>query len=410
MNLLCWFPGDYHFKEKSTRMGRKGKMSDHSSRYEGAGKWSKNEELRNLYGSINYARKTAYDHQLIEQKKNELSLLSRKKLIFPHLSSLINQRVRADDLELLTQTAQKDWTNHLRAGLPEKMNDEMKIRLAKAKKKLYRTLYREYIGSSLSRICVQAIAKNVSHYSVEDVKFALSTVDYSYTDLLSLLSALYGTLRDDMVTGLTHELSERVFFSKNISDLGISAYFSTMHNSSKDHFSALESWEQIELSEINITSCMCLREITVLSSRVTSSAIRVIEESCRSLEKFRLHDVQFGKEADTVDPTVFCLQLCDIFTEGFPNLVTLEILQCGWVRWDGIKLWATNIFTRRQRGCPTLPKLTYLTLPDVQERGMRSADIRAEGRTLTSNAVTPITQLIDYFSVNCFIELTIDSH
>lgn len=397
------------------RMGRKGKMSGYNGREEGLGKWSQHEELRNIQGSINYARKTAYDHQIIEKKKEELAISSRRKLIFPHLSNLLSQRARADDRERLTQAAvgEQNWNAQLRMGFAQDREAvEQKDALEKAKKKFYRTIYSEYKANtiqSLSRICVNVVAKNIQHYCAEDVKFALSTVDYRYTQVLSLLSSLHGTLRDDKVVGLTHELSEKVFFSKNITDSGISTYFTAMHNSSKDHFSGFDSWEQIELSDIHMSSCMNLREITLLSSCISTASIRVIDDCCRGLDKLCLHDVQFTKEAEAVDPTVFCLQIFDAFADGFANLVALEVLNCAWVRWAGLNFWSTSVFTRRQSGRTTLPKLAYLALSDFQELGVsyRSGTIGRDEAAAGGYARTVITQLIDYLHINCAIALTI---
>lgn len=399
-------------------------MSGSTGRNDGAGKWSRNEELRNVESSIAYARKTAYDHQEIEKKRNELALGTRRKLIFPHLNSLLSLRARADDRERATQAVTNtnmshNWNAQFRSGDAQGREDaETKRKCMKVKKQFYRMLYSEYKAHSdsvpsLSHLCIQTIAKNVQHYDAHDIKYALSTVDHRCTELLSLLSSLHGTLHDEQLVGLTQELTEKVFVSKHITDKGVSTYFAAMHNASKDHFSALDSWEQIELSEIHISSCMHLKEITLLSCSISTASLHTFDDCCRSLQKLCLHDIQFTKEADVLDPTIFCLQVFDMFAEGFLNLVTLDMLQCPWVRWDGVNLWSTHVFTRRQHGAATLPKLLYLTLSDFNElrisyRASRERGVGTNGAQ-SGYATTVVTQLIDYLRVNCCIDLTIVS-
>lgn len=210
---------------------------------------------------------------------------------------------------------------------------------------------------------------------------------------------MHGTLLDEQLVGLTHELAEKVFLSKNITDAGITAFFAAAKGASREHFSELDSWEQIDLCNIHMTSCMNLKEITLLSCPISTVSLHTIDDHCRYLRKLYLHDVQFAQEAEVMIPSVFCLHVFGTFAEGFLNLITLEVLQCPWVRYDAVNLWSSRVLNKRQNDGVALPQLLHLMLSDFQVLGIRynvsRGTITAGSATAQSRyATAAVTQLI----------------
>lgn len=139
-------------------MGRKG-VGDAEER---AGQWSRNGGLHNIESSVNYTRKTAYDHQWMEKKRNELALASSKKLI-PHFNVLLNYRARADDYSERAQVRANSqrWTAQLQVG---NGNIDARNTPMKANIELYQALQSEYNDDtvpSLSRLCINTVAENL---------------------------------------------------------------------------------------------------------------------------------------------------------------------------------------------------------------------------------------------------------
>ena len=367
-------------------MGKKGKMS--MGRNDGAGKWATQSNLRNLSDSIHEARKSAYDHAAIEYKRMEEMTKQRKRLIFPHLNYLVKERLY-DDSHRNLPSSQYDPSWYRQMLHTTKGNtDKTIIKTSEvAKRKFITSLLSVYSTSSimtLSSLCVHTIAKTAYLYESEDLRFALSTIPYDKTELFSLLCCLYNTQSDENISVLSHDFLQKAYLSSGISDQGVRTLLQDMHHSRRGQYTALESWEMIDPTEISASTFMGLKEVYLLSSPVSSSTVSLIGEECYNLCKLCLYDVQFLSE-QVVDPIVFCLQFFELLSAGFTSLTRLELLQCAWIRREGIQLWARNLAQQRILGESILPNLQILCLSKVYKSHdetvpvlMRTGDDSAE--------------------------------
>lgn len=363
-------------------------------REDGGGKGSHNAQLRDMHSSINYARKMAYDHSAIEAKKCELARNQRRKLIFPHLNSLIMQRarddVRGNALPGTVGTAyDRSWEQYfIRQGLKDQRTASAEVITKNMKRKYYSWLLpvrKERSVPSLSNLCIETISKNLNLYAPEDVQYALSTVGHEKTGQLSLLASIAGTLADEYMVCFHHELLERLYLSELITDQGFNVLLSSMQESVNSHFQALDSWENIELSDINTSTCMNLCDLTLLSSGISTASLRVLDDHCPHLHRLCVHDVQFGTESRQSDPMVFCLQVLDTLSAGFCALISLELHYCHWVRLQALTLWARRIEILRSGGVNSaLKSLKYIAISGIEDyliehSGAQSDETNEEG-------------------------------
>lgn len=356
-------------------MGKKGRHS--YGREEGLGKGFGQAQLKDIHSSVEYARKMAYDHQAIQAKQTEMARSQRRKLVFPHLDFLLNQRSRDDAAYAPVQGTSYDrsWEQYFRRqGATDQRMASAEKTIKNMKKRFYLCLtpvHNDRLVSSLSNICVQVIAKNLPCFDPLDVQFALSTVSHQKTEQLSLLSSITETLTDEYAACLHNDLLERVVLSKNITDTGLTHFLSAMQHTTNSHFKNLDSWESIDLSELNIHTCLNLCSITFLSSKITSASLTLLTDHCPQLQSLCLHDVQFATEAHKADPTVFCLQLLDILRSGYASLVSLEVHYCHWMRIQSLHMWARQIDHLRRASSNKetlgLQRLRNLTITGVED-------------------------------------------
>jgi len=235
----------------------------------------------------------------------------------------------------------------------------------------------------LSSLCIQAISKSLNLYAPEDVQYALSTVGHEKTEHLSLLASMAGTLEDKYMVCFHHELLERLYLSEHITDQGFNILLSSLQDSVNSHFQTLDSWENIELSEINTSTCMNLCDLTLLSSAISTASLSVLDDHCPHLHRLCLHDVQFENESQQADPTVFCLQVLDALSMGFGALITLELHYCHWVRLQALTLWARRIENLRNGDSTTttLKSLKYITISGIEEYLVEQSGAQSEETT-----------------------------
>jgi hypothetical protein len=345
-------------------MGKKGKMSRGSG--DVGSKWANLRELRDISDSLAEARRTAYDHRLIDRKRSEQSGAERRKLIFPHLDYLVGERMyddrRANASAVVDQDRGQYW-QHLLTKTDVRNLAAEKARVSEESKARY---YRSLIGAKptnspppLSSICLETIGKYAEHYDPADLRFALDTLTHDKTELFSLLSCIHHTQTDALLPALDHEYVEKLYLSSKVSDNGLHSLLSNIKNSK---YRLLDSWEQIDPTEITTSTSMGLREIYLLSSSVSLSSIELIRDSCLQLEKLSLHDVDFEQEKKRNDPAVLCLRFLDIVSCGFGSLHTLELLRCSWTHSEALMLWARRLAQQRCSQKAVLPCLTSLVV------------------------------------------------
>ena len=357
-------------------MGKKGRMS--AGREEGSGKGSQNALLRDIHTSIEYARKMAYDHQAISAKRMEEARNQRKKLIFPHLNSLLMQRSR-DDVRggavpgVVGTTYDRSWEEYfIRQGTKDQRAASAEAITRNMKKRYCSWLVpvvKERVVPTLMSLCIRSIAKSLPLFVPEDVQFALSTVTHEKTEQLSLLSSIEGSLHDDHAICFQHELLERLYLSEHITDRGVKELLTCLQSTANTHFQNLDSWETIDLSVLQPSTCLNLCDVTLLGSAITTTALTALSDHCPHLHRLCLYDVQFHTEAQQNDSIVFCLQVLDLFSVGFLPLITLELHYCHWLRLHAVSMWARRIEAMRAVADTkhTLAKLKYLTISGIED-------------------------------------------
>lgn len=357
-------------------MGKKGKMS--VGREEGSGKGSHNAMLRDMHTSIEYARKMAYDHQAISAKRMEQARNQRKKLIFPHLNSLLMQRSR-DDVRggaipgVVGTTYDRSWEEYfIRQGTKDQRAASAETITKNTKKRYCSWLLpvsKERVIPTLVSLCIRSIAKSLPLFVPEDVQFALSTVNHEKTEQLSMLSSIGGTLHDEHTISLQHDLLERLYLSEHITDHGVNKLLTCMQSTVNTHFQNLDSWETIDLSILQPSTCLNLFDVTFLSSAISTVSLTAFSDHCPHLHRLCLYDVQFHTEAQQNDPIVFCLQVLDLFNTGFLSLVTLELHYCHWLRLHALTMWAIRVEGLRAvtDTKQTLAKCKYLTISGIDD-------------------------------------------
>lgn len=347
-------------------------------REEGVGKGCVHAQLRDIQTSIEYARKMAYDHQAISAKRMEHARNQRKQLIFPHLNSLIMQRSR-DDVRggavpgVVGTSYDRSWEEYfIRRGTKDQRAASAEAITRNMKKRYCSWLLpvsRERALPSLTSLCIGSIAKSLPLFAPEDVLFALGTVNHDKTELLSLLSSVENTLHDDHMICFQHELLERIYLSEHITDHGVSELLASMQSTANTYFQNLDSWETINLSVLQPSTCLNLCDVTLLSSAVSTTSLTAFSDHCPHLHRLCLYDVQFRKDAQQNDPVVFCLQVLNLFNAGFLSLMTLELHYCHWLRLLALSMWARRIEVLRAVADTknTLPKLKFLTISGMED-------------------------------------------
>ena len=409
-------------------MGKKGKMSSYDGSGE-HGKWAKNAPLRNIESSLSYARQTAYDHALIERKAMDSSRLSRKKLVFPHLSSLLSQRVREDMREAVNPVVyDHSWQQHFSSLYHYDKYKEVVTNMIGAQRKSFMAslVVREERGTvkSLTDICVGTIAKYANLYDAEDVAFALSTSAPEKTELFSILSSVYKTVRDDNIQMIARDCLSRLFISPKVSEEGVSIVLQRLQQSNSSALSTLDSWEDIDLSTINISSAIHLKEFTFLGSSISTDSLQQVDEYCSDLRVLSLFNVPFDSERKIMDPTVLCLNVLNAVSEGYCNLETLELQYCPWVVLSALELWCQSLAADRANTQPghkrMLAKLqrvviTGFRLQSALQRDHASVIIvqapssspAALRSAIHAHFESIIHRLTDHFRLYCKIELII---
>jgi hypothetical protein len=353
-------------------MGKKGKMSIGS--VNGTGKWSNYAELRDLSNSLKEARQHAYDQGIMEKKRLEDATRSRRRLIFPHLQYLIGERMRSDaGTNGLSDSQDNSWYRQQLLLFTKSDMEKFKatkVKIDEAQRlKFYKSLLPSSLKGtipSLSSLCVEAAAKFAHSYDPDDIRYALSTVGCDRTELFSLYCCISNTQSDQLVRTFTHPFLEKIHLAAGVTDSGVEVLTSAIVNARNGKFQELDTWEMIDPTEINSSSCMDLREISLLGCNITQTALTQIGEHCLQLRRLRLHDVQFVSERRGVDPAIFCLRTLTALSEGYHLLCRLELLQCSWVSLEALRLWARHLQQQRQTGHKVLPALKELHLSLVE--------------------------------------------
>jgi hypothetical protein len=313
--------------------------------------------LRDISTSLEYARRTAYDQTVFRGDV-------RKRVTFSLMAVFLDERrnkaaMRSTHADL---GSDKRYWQHM---LTSARGEESRLHCA-ARERYYISLLREK-EKSLSTACLHSIAQHAGRFCIEDMHFALSTLPHSATELFSLLSCLYDAQSDAIVQALNHEFLERVYFSRKVTDAGVEALLARFLSVKGTQFELLDSWEQIDPTEITTSASMGLREIYLLSSGVSLTSIELIRDTCLHLQKLSLHDVEFCGEKEQSNATVLCSRILEVVSSGFSNLVSLELLCCSWVHSDVLLLWARRLAQQRSEQKTILPSLESLTIAKTMD-------------------------------------------
>jgi hypothetical protein len=311
---------------------------------------------------------------MLLKKRLEDATRSRRRLIFPHLQYLIGERMRCDSgTSGLSDSQDNSWYRQQLLLFTKSDMEKFKatkVKIDEAQRlKFYKSLLPSPLKGtipSLSSLCVEAAAKFAHSYDPDDIRYALSTVGCDKTELFSLYCCIYNTQSDQLVRTFTHPFLEKIYLAAGVTDSGVEVLTCAIVNARNGKFQELDTWEMIDPTEINTSSCMDLREISLLGCDITQTALTQIGEHCLQLRRLRLHDVQFVSERRGVDPAIFCLRTLTALGDGYHLLCRLELLQCTWVSLEALRLWARHLQQQRQTGHKVLPALKELHLSLIE--------------------------------------------
>lgn len=295
-------------------MGRKGKNSNHQWRQDGQGKGASapHRDRWHYERSLEYARRSAYDANIIQQKRDAEALKQRKRLVFPHLNYLLNEAVRDGsnkDQRILTnqhaveeirQRYNQHWLAQIRKVQIGAHLREAQLELQHQRCQFFDMLMRQHhflnrenrlncdevaktdsagaLGrdkpavtegvriATLSSLCIRSVAQHLQQHAIGDVQYACNTLSAADAELLAIWCAVLNSSTDDYCGALQHEHATQMYFSAATTDRGLREYAvnsqrqqlqqmvcSLRSMEAEDCWEAL-AWEDVDFSTARVAS------------------------------------------------------------------------------------------------------------------------------------------------------------
>lgn len=376
--------------------------------------------------------KRAHDN-IIKLKQNTNT---RKRLIFPHLQTLLFQRKENDIIE--TNTVIINRENLLHQNNISNQLKSVHKKINSYKQVLFNTIfslnYPQFHIKTLTEISIETIAKCFSCYELNDIQYVLDSLFPESIEKLFFFTCKYNTQTNNNMIVFSKDLIQRVYISSEITDEGMELLTNSSKNNN-NNIQIYDSWEDInDNNEYNdLNNNHNLQEFYFFSSKITTNTLLIIHDHYPFIYKLCLYDIRFSFEQQQQqqqkydyneqndffipDPIIYCLNILKIFSSGigYQQLITLDIYYCEWIHYKSLELWCKYINYQRQNiNILLLNNLKFINIYGYQEyRNLLSTTIKSNNN-INIDTIMPdinsieINQLILMFYNLCNIKLQIE--
>lgn len=294
-----------------------------------------------LQGTLSFARSNAYNQSIM--KMHESMTHRRKKLSFPHLQTLLYQRLR-DDLRESNRNQVDFMTNHHLSHSQYTTNWNMKYDRKKMLKKqmlkdrdnLFSLLlslnysssiitdsssyhdgdysnHRDTTNSlgssstnvkSLSDICIDTIAKNFDGYDSYMMKdFLQILLIPEFIEKILILSCKHRTQTDSNIECFMVDVVKRMYLSSAITNEMIVQCLCAKNDIISSVAQVVDSWETIDVSTYLLNENdgdhnhrIEIHELYFIENKLSKDTILMIRKHQLSLQKLCFYDVTFDDD------------------------------------------------------------------------------------------------------------------
>eukprot|EP01038_Epipyxis_sp_PR26KG_P008234 gene8234-11142_t len=328
-------------------MGKKGRMSHTLS--DGDGKWKKTEVIRSLQSYIEEARSTStYTQQCYKRMQENKALKSRKSLIFPHLQSLLWNRVHSDRRNPFpTETINYRIKNFSSEDdeLCKEIENDKKLITTDILNARYRN---ENIDGKLSLLCLKSIGLHLDRYEIDDLVVALNTLSVDSIEILMAFSNLHNTLNASHFKLFAEFGVSCLIFNEHFCDDIVEDIIQAAHcHVRQSSFTPIESWEEVNWSSLDLFATNnTINEIYIFSSHISLLSLTKILKEFPSLIKLTFHrfNIDMWEVAD--DLTLFS-NFLELMALHGQSIAVLEFRYCFFVNLDALQFFFGLIRERR---------------------------------------------------------------
>ena len=295
-----------------------------------------------LQGTLSFARSNAYNQSIM--KMHESMTHRRKKLSFPHLQTLLYQRLR-DDLRESNRNQVDFMTNHSLGhsqytttwNMKYDRKKMLKKQMLKDRDNLFSLIlslnysssiitdsssyhdgdYNYHhdainpLGSgsanvkSLSDICINTIAKNFDGYDTYMMKdFLQILLIPEFIEKILLLTCKHRTQTDSNIECFTVDVVKRMYLSSAITnEMIVQCLCAKNEIISPSTAQVLDSWETIDVSTYLLNENngdhhhrIEIHELYFIENKLSKDTIFMIRKHQSSLQKLCLYDVTFDDD------------------------------------------------------------------------------------------------------------------
>jgi hypothetical protein len=314
-----------------------------------------------LWKHVEVARRTAYDHSLIAQRETQLLSKSRKKLNFPLLSSLLNERLRTDTMTLgkpnVGGSSQLLEIFDPCKNIPKRVEFASTIFKARLLQSIKDNFFRD--NSNLSFRCAQVLAQNIDLHGIDNVRYAIQSQPVATMEYFSWMCCKYYNHIKSSNNGsrimsiFIHEYRhcKVLCLGEFMDDAGLSNLSPVMCHDELLRRETAESWEDADFSQEGLKDVggNALESLYLFESSVTFEGLSTnAAYALGNLRSLSLFNVQLTGKYPDVDPEQMCLVILDSFSAFF-LLETLEIFFCKWANFEGFKMWGKSLMEKQEK-------------------------------------------------------------